>query len=107
MDKCYTCTCFASYPIPKGVFLQKGGTCELFQRPTASFDTCDHHEPITEDEHKAIIDVIYQRVMQYAEGKLLDGLGQQRDMETTDRADSESIRLDGDGQPEIPGGSNS
>ena len=36
-----------------------------------------------------------------------DGLGQQRDMETTDRADSESIRLDGDGQPEIPGGSNS
>ena len=36
-----------------------------------------------------------------------DGVGQQRGVETTDRADSESPRLDGDGQPKISGGSNS
>ena len=59
---------------------------------------------LTDEETKAIQHIIttYDITLRNS-----DGLGQQRDMETTDRADSESTRLDGDGQPEIPGGSNS
>ena len=72
-SKCFSCRRFKIYPPTTHVLIQKGGLCELHDKPVTSYSTCLDHDPLTPDEIQANIEEIYQRVNEQAKVKMLKG----------------------------------